>query len=372
MLKPKKILFVVGGSTVSGAEIVMLNVMEGLRNNGYEIKCVVSGWNDGDFIERLEELRIPYYVIKLGFLYVSKLNWTLDTLIHLPRAWLQYWRIQNTFKPDISYHVCFRSIFMLLPFLKQDVTILHVEDAIHVNRVNRFFHYIIDKKVTKYIACSNFINRHLQKFGINPAKIITIYNGVKVKDIPDRRMQGVQKEGLPVRIGIVGQLLPQKGHLTLIEALRMLKEKGKNFILKIYGKGDQAYIKRLKDKIKQFQMQDNVEWMGFVKEQNQIYPHLDIVVVPSILEEPFALVAIESGFFGVPLIVSNKGGSPEIAIDRETGLLFEAGDPIDLCSKLGILIEDSSLRERLSRNARSHAEKKFTAEIMCRQIEEIL
>jgi len=247
-----------------------------------------------------------------------------------------------------------------------------VEDAIDLVKMNRFFYYIINKKVTKYIACSNFINRHLQKFGINPAKIITIHNGVKVKDIPHRRMQSVQKEGLPVRIGIVGQLLPHKGHLNLIEALRMLKEKGKNFILKIYGKGDETYIKRLKDKIKQFQMQDNVEWMGFVKEQNQIYPHLDIVVVPSISEEPLSLVAIEAGFFGVPLIVSNKGGSPEIAIDRETGLLFEAGNPIDLYSKLRLLIDNNDLRERLVYNAKKHAEKEFSAEMMCKQIEEVL
>jgi glycosyltransferase involved in cell wall biosynthesis len=372
MNRDKKILFVVGGSIVSGAEIVMLNVMSGLLHAGYGLRCVANGWSDGDFIARLQEIGVPSYAIKLGFVYIKKLLWTFFTLIYLPSAWFKYWRIRNEFKPDISYHVTFRTVFMLFPFLNQNKILLHVEDCAEVNKINRFFYSVIDKKVTRYIACSEFIKRHLQDLGIRPEKIKVVLNGVKINNPTANIAKGDKNGHSPIRIGVAGQLLPQKGHWVLIEALDMIKKEGRDFVLKIYGKGDAAYIKRLKSKISLYNLESNVEWMGFIKDQGEIYSNIDIAVVPSCHNEPLSLSVIEPAFFGLPVIASNKGGIPEIIIDRQTGLLFEAGNAVDLYSKLRLLMEDGNLRERLAQNAKDRAGGKFTTEIMCKQIEEIL
>ena len=45
----KKILFFTGGSYVAGLEIVTLQLIKGLKDRGFDVRCVVNGWNDGDF-----------------------------------------------------------------------------------------------------------------------------------------------------------------------------------------------------------------------------------------------------------------------------------------------------------------------------------
>jgi len=100
-----RILFLVGATRVFGAEIAMLTVMRGLKKRGYEVHCITSRWSDGDFESRLKEEGIPFTSLKLGFLYLRKPLWTLDTLIHYPGALLGFYRVKRRFRPDFVYHL---------------------------------------------------------------------------------------------------------------------------------------------------------------------------------------------------------------------------------------------------------------------------
>ena len=52
----KKILFFIGGSYVSGLEIITLHLIKELKEKGNTVHCIISGWNDGVFKQKLEEL----------------------------------------------------------------------------------------------------------------------------------------------------------------------------------------------------------------------------------------------------------------------------------------------------------------------------
>jgi hypothetical protein len=100
-----KILFTYGGSYVFGKERYALNLMRGLQAAGHALFNVANGWNDGHFIQLLEESAIPHATIKLGKISKSlapkHLKWTLDALAHLPLA---LWKFRNQikkFNPDV-------------------------------------------------------------------------------------------------------------------------------------------------------------------------------------------------------------------------------------------------------------------------------
>ena len=83
-MNKKGILVIVNGNYIFGAERVTLNILQGLKERRYGIHCMVSGWNDGNFISHLKELAIEYTVIKLGWYYVSQFLKVADKIAIIP------------------------------------------------------------------------------------------------------------------------------------------------------------------------------------------------------------------------------------------------------------------------------------------------
>jgi UDP-N-acetylglucosamine:LPS N-acetylglucosamine transferase len=104
MNSEKHILFMVGATYVAGAEITNFNLIRDMHQQGYKILVVVSGWNDGDFINRLNQFNIPYKAIKLGWFFIKNPSWVLDSLIHYPKAFWQLRKILKEFKPVWIFH----------------------------------------------------------------------------------------------------------------------------------------------------------------------------------------------------------------------------------------------------------------------------
>ena len=63
-MKNKRLLVFANGNYIFGAERVTIDILKGLKERGYSIHCIVSGWNDGNFIKYLQNIGIEYTVIK--------------------------------------------------------------------------------------------------------------------------------------------------------------------------------------------------------------------------------------------------------------------------------------------------------------------
>lgn len=90
-----------------------------------------------------------------------------------------------------------------------------------------------------------------------------------------------------------------------------------------------------------------------------IYQEADICVVPSIWEEPFGLVAVESMASGRPVVASRVGGLQTIVAHEETGFLFDREDSASLARQLGRLLDDGDLRRRMGEAGRKRAEREY-------------
>jgi glycosyltransferase involved in cell wall biosynthesis len=352
-------LFFSGGSYIGGMEVVVQGLMAQLNEMGHRTLAIVSGWNNGDYPTRLRAAGLPFEEVKLGRFYRSRPLWTLDTLRNLPRAALTLRRLVQEFRADSAIYPDPQLLLMgslILPKL-QNVLYEH-NDLRNVRRSPAM--KMIDARLDRIVCVSDFVAAGARNTGFDPKKIAVVHNGI---DLPPNLP--LPSRDQPIKIGIVGQVLPRKQHLTLVRALGILRARRSSiaFRLKIIGNDDGAYAQEVKELVGQLKLQDIVEWTGFFTKRDEIYRELDIVVAPAI-DEPFGMTALEAGAYGLPIVAARSGGFAETVLDGETGMLFDTADMKSLVAALEKLIADPSLRERLGRSGRAHIGRAFSMERM--------
>ena len=174
----------------------------------------------------------------------------------------------------------------------------------------------------------------------------------KQKAIEMRSSLGIGNEELVILF--TGRLSPEKGIKELLKAFSDVKnEKVRLVIAGGYLSGDtkvsNKYEKELKDLAKQ--IGDKIIFTGFV-EYNDIpvlYQIADIVVVPSIWNDPAPLTVIETITSGVPLITTNSGGIIEYA-DEQCAIILERDDKLvyNLTRSIENLLNNPKKRKEMS------------------------
>jgi glycosyltransferase involved in cell wall biosynthesis len=98
----------------------------------------------------------------------------------------------------------------------------------------------------------------------------------------------------------------------------------------------------------------------------------DVLVLPSIWAEPFSRAILEGMISGLVVVAARTGGTPEIIIDGENGLLFEPNDLEDLAKKIAHLMDDPESCDQMSHAARQTILERFTMTKMMDEIESYL
>jgi glycosyltransferase involved in cell wall biosynthesis len=204
---------------------------------------------------------------------------------------------------------------------------------------------------------SRAVANNVIALGVPEPRVVVIHSGLSsIKPTP-------APGGHPIlRLGIVGQIGPWKGHDDLLDALALLSRSGVRALLRIFGTGAPAYIDSLKSRVTELNLQDQVEWCGVVKNQAEIYGNIDVCIVPSRCEDALAMSAIEASGFGRPVICSARGGLPEIVDDQVTGLVVEAKRPDQLAEAIKSLARNPNLIKAMGDSARKHIEREFSLE----------
>jgi rhamnosyltransferase len=148
------------------------------------------------------------------------------------------------------------------------------------------------------------------------------------------------------RVGYLGSILPSKGVHVLVEALRLLDRTGLECHL--HGEapsfhGDTGYL----DRLRAFGVPLYVHGPYDREELPRILCALDLVVVPSLWWESFALTLREAMAAGVPVLASDHGALREALAGTGEPILFRPGDAQDLARKIAAIAEDDALRARL-------------------------
>jgi glycosyltransferase involved in cell wall biosynthesis len=225
-------------------------------------------------------------------------------------------------------------------FIKDSKIATAVLDAIY--RWHRF-RKSYDKHVDRYLVSSRFLRTILIRAG---------YPENKIELLPLYADEALPKTKRSDKGSVLffGRLEYYKGVQTLIEAMRSFPETK----LDILGAG--SYEKTLWRLAKE---NDLINFHGFQKGKDlaSFIARARVVVVPSIWYEPFGLVAVEAMRAGVPVIVSDRGGLPEIVEEGISGEIFHAGDVQDLVDKLQPILRDKDLARSMGEAAALRAEE---------------
>ncbi len=141
--------------------------------------------------------------------------------------------------------------------------------------------------------------------------------------------------------------MPHKAIDALVSAFAILAPHHRELDLLIAGEGpDRA---RLEAQIASAGLSERVLMLGGRTQSElwRLYKGARLFVMPSRAVEGLGLVFLEAMACGTPVVATRSGGTPEVVIDGETGLLVDRNEPGKIAAAMRSLIEDHELRARL-------------------------
>lgn len=168
----------------------------------------------------------------------------------------------------------------------------------------------------------------------------------------------------------LGRLVSDKGADVLIQAFHqfLIRNKG-NYILTIIGDGPER--NNLETMISNLEIKDKVIFTGSLrgKSLNHLLNQHRFIIVPSVWEEPFGIVALEGMACGCLPIVSDGGGLADAV--GNAGLVFERGNVNSLVMAMNSIINDSVLENQLRDNIKNHL-KKHSVDFVTKQYLDVI
>jgi glycosyltransferase involved in cell wall biosynthesis len=245
-------------------------------------------------------------------------------------------------------------------------TVVHLHGPMAQRRV----HQRLDGHVRRYVAVSNYVKRHAIERGFKPEWVDVVHNGIDPKEYPvatdDQRLAARSVLGLPASGAVAlfyGRLDPDKGVEVLLDAWARLGLTLGDGALLIAGEAAgpnrqvyEAHLRQLGGRA------DTVHWTGFRRDVSLFLQAADIVIMPSVWQEPFGRVVIEG----------MAGGVPEILTGDFAPWLFDAGDAAALASLIGSLLSWRSQRPQLASACHLHVKQNFTLRHCVDGIERVL
>lgn len=224
-----------------------------------------------------------------------------------------------------------------------------------------------------YLIGKYILNRCSQIFALSSDSkkfIDMIYHSRKQIDIipngVDLRLfhkKSKQKRYTKVkRILYVGRLIKEKGIFLFMDVCKEIIREYDYVVVLIVGSGPEE--EKLKQYCKDYDLIDRVIFKSRVKQINMpdIYNKSTILVLPTLISEPFGNVVIEAMACGLPVIGSKIGGINDIIIDGITGYHITPGSQKELKEKMICLIENEKLMTTMSKNARHRVEQYYSPE----------
>lgn len=200
-------------------------------------------------------------------------------------------------------------------------------------------------------------------------KLHTVYNGIDVAE--QRRLMPPAGNGsTPVRRAVaprlvsVGSLVVMKGHATLIEACRLLRDRSVPFQCDIIGAGpEQAALEGFIDR----EGLSGVVRLCGPRSLREVYAALTEADVFTLLSElgpegyrdGFPTVILEAMAAGLPIVSTWISGTPEMVVHEETGLLVHERDPVAAADALERLLRQEALRRCMGNAGRRRVAERF-------------
>ncbi|MFP4157541.1 MAG: glycosyltransferase [Opitutales bacterium] len=257
------------------------------------------------------------------------------------------------FRPDVCMagNLDFVSGAMLDPILAKNIPIVHRLG----NEAPGYPVEMLPRSELFCLAgCSHWVNAQLQQAGYHPAHFACLPPGSPLHEY--YRLMPPRTDRL--RICYAGLMMGYKGPHLILEALHLLKQLNIPFSCEFAGdfKGSK-YKAQFEQMIRQWNLGPQVRVLGFCnrRELGAMFARSNVLVLPSIFEEPFGKVQVEAQAAGLAVVRTPVGGYRDMLEDEVNGLLFQRKDPQDLARQLYVLHNKPDFWQRLAARGQADA-----------------
>ncbi len=242
----------------------------------------------------------------------------------------------------------------------------------HCIQLNWMFH-------SGVIAVSRATSRFQKTYNlVCPSRLHIIHNFLdphRFSDVPTQAALHVRSEfGIEEKnpvIGIVGDVVPRKGLIYLVTALKEIRNVIPDVRLLVVGSGPSSYVGKVKVRAELTGVSSCILWAGHREDIPEILKSLDLFVLPS-RNEPFGLAVLEAMASGLPVVATSVGGLQECVVANVTGFLVQPSNPRVLAKAVISLLQDKQLRHRFGEAGRKRVCNHFSAENQVPKIESVL
>lgn len=346
----KKVLEVCLSPDLGGLELYMARCSNELSKS-FEVSCIVSSNSKlKDFITNVKK-----YEVK------RKSSFSISTSLKLAR-------LIDKEQIDIIHLHWTKDIPIVVlakKFSKRKPKIIQTRHMTMTRFKNDFYHKFLYKNIDMIICITKALEEQIKKFipkKIRPKTKLLYLGANEIKILSEKEIK-LFKDELKVKdsfmIGLIGRINEFKGQHLLIEAMKILREKNLNIRSFIIGHAmSEEYLLKLKQKVKDYDLEEQISFVGFTKEPYKFMQACDIVLMTS-KNETFGLVTIEAMKARTAVIGTNSGGVLEIIDDEKTGLFFENENYEDLALKIEKLYNNSELKQKLAKAGQEKANEYF-------------
>ena len=293
-------------------------------------------------------------------------------------------RTVKDFAPDIVYftaNACggpFYKDFIIVELLKRMGCriVVHYHNKGVSTRQDRWLDNYLYRRFfsrLKVILLAETLSSDIQKY-VNRKDVEICSNGIP--ESIDYEPTTKRDNAVP-HILFLSNLIESKGVIVLLDALKILKDKGNRFICDFVG-GETAEIDaaRFDHEVEQRGLSDIAIYHGrkYGEEKNEYYRNADMMVFPTYYHnECFPLVLLEAMQCGVACVSTNEAAIPEIIDDGRTGLLVDKGaggvpSAEDVSVAIEKLITDRQLCYQMGQEGRRKYEKMYTLDVFERNV----
>lgn len=354
----KRILFIhdLLDFRAGGAVLVVRNLLATMNRDAYALELATPrprGSAPGDVPREFSDLGLPLHPLPpftqtsdrspRGILAAAwqLLCLNLSLLVLLMRR-----------RPDFVYVHSVTSLhFATLPALVTRTRMVYHEHGLQSVRDSslwdRCFPWLI-RRAAHVICIARVIADEVLAGGIPAERVTSVPNGLATSEVAPRLPDPGPDAAPGFRVIQIANLLPWKGHATVIRAAAAARNEIPGLHVSFYGRAHNAQTDEALHALRrECGAEDLVEFCGFSEDLEGELPHFDCLIVASD-SEPFGLVLLEAMRAGVPVVATNAGGVPEIVTHERDGLLFEPGDHETLARHLTKLANDRPFARQLA------------------------
>ncbi len=343
-----------------GKERRCLQVIQGLNKQGYnDIQVVII--NNGVAYRELYETTAKIEIIDRK-----------DKGLNLIQTAKALYALLKDFKPDIvqAWGLMSAGVTLLVkPFIKFMFMASYVADNYSPRGMNGIINVICNQVCEKIISNSK---AGLKVYRTPASKAVLIYNGFNETRFNNLIDKEAKKKELGIKskyvVAMVATFWKTKDWQCYIDTAKLMIKQRKDITFLAAGKGPQwdFYYNQINDDERKY-----IKMLGRRDDVDEIYQACDLSVLTSNHGEGVSNSIMESMAWGVPVIASNSGGTPEIIDDRVNGRLIDVQTPEGVSALISELIDQPDVLAKMSEKASQTVKDRFLLKRMTEEYIEL-